>query len=288
MSDAEREAGQRGEEPSYLREMLFSSTNVNCFLGTLALSALLAIPWRWTGVVLPLVFFTAGELIAAMFVPSSAKFRHGVDRKYRLKRRAAAHQHVRDEIARRTDGTHANWSVFQRMVQRAASLREMLKFRSSNVITDREVERMEDAAYDFLSLWLASISIQERLAALKKADLDRRLEMVIREAREVGRGAGAGDPASFDRAKADLEELIARRERLISRRAAVESAILALPDAVEEIYQSAITAPIAGDVERRLQDAVDRLNIEAQLDQSLREELVEEPTKVGRRVASQT
>jgi hypothetical protein len=234
-----------------------------------------------------LVFFTAGELIASMFVPSSAKFRHSVDRKYQQKRRAAAHQHVREEIARRTDGVNPNWSVFQRMLQRAASLREMLKFRGTTVISEAEVERMEDAAYDFLSLWLASLSIQERLASLKKADLDRRLETVIREAREVGRGAGAGDPASFDRAKADLEELIARRERLISRRAAVDSAILALPDAVEEIYQSTITAPIAGDVERRLQDAVDRLNIEAQLDQSFREE-IDEPTKVGRRVASQT
>jgi hypothetical protein len=286
VSEAESEAGQR-EEPAYLKEMLFSQTNINVLLGTLALSALLAIPLGWAGVTLPLVFFTAAELIASMFVPSSASFRHGVDRKLRLQRRAAAHQHVRDEIAQRTDGANPNWSVFQRMLQRAASLREMLKYRGTAAISEQEVERMEDAAYDFLSLWLASLSIQERLASLKKADLDRRLETVEREAREVARGRGAGDPGSFDRAKADLQELIARRERLISRRAAVESAILALPDAVEEIYQSAITAPIAGDVERRLQDAVDRLNIEAQLDQSFREEIDELPTKVGRRMASQ-
>lgn len=286
MSEDERSTERREEEPSYLKEMLFSQTNINTFLGTLAGAAFLALPFGWAGVALPLVFFTAGELIAALFVPSSSSFRHAVDRKHRLRRRAAAQQHVREEITRRTDGSHPNWSVFERMLQRAASLRQMLKFRGTTVISEREVERMEDAAFDFLSLWLAALSIQERLAALKKADLDRRLEVLERESREVGSGAGSGDRGSFERAKADLQELVARRERLISRRAAVDAAILALPDAVEEIYQSTITAPIAGDVERRLQDAVDRLNIEAQLEQSYREELDELPNKPGRKVAS--
>lgn len=286
MSESERSGERRPEEPSYLKEMLLSQTNINTFLGTLATSALLAIPFGWAGVALPLVFFTAGELIAAMFIPSAASFRHAVDRKHRMRQRQAAHQHVREEIMRRTDGTHPNWSVFERMVQRAQSLREMLKFRGTGAITEREVERMEDAAYDFLSLWLASFSIHDRLASLKKADLDRRLETLGRESREVTGAGSAGDRASFERARADLQELVARRERLISRRAAVEAAILALPDAVEEIYQSAITAPIAGDVERRLQDAVDRLNIEAELDQSTREELDELPARLGSKVAS--
>lgn len=286
MSESDRSGERREGEPSYLKEMLFSQTNINAFLATLATSALLAVPFGWAGVTLPLVFFAAGEMIAALFVPSASGFRHAVDRKHRMRQRQAAQQHVREEISRRTDGTHPNWSVFERMLQRAKSLREMLKFRGTGAITEREVERMEDAAFDFLSLWLASLSIQERLASLKKADLDRRLETLERESREVAGGGGAGDRGSFERAKADLQELVARRERLISRRAAVDAAILALPDAVEEIYQSAITAPIAGDVERRLQDAVDRLNIEAELEQSTREELDELPARPGRKVAS--
>jgi hypothetical protein len=286
VSESDRSGEPREAEPAYLKEMLVSQTNINAFLGTLATGALLAVPFGWAGVALPLVFFIAGELIAALFVPSSSSFRHAVDRKHSLRRRQAAHQHVREEITRRTEGTHPNWSVFERMLQRAKSLREMLKFRGTGVISEREVERMEDAAYDFLSLWLASFSIHERLASLKKADLDRRLETLERESREVARGGGAGDRGSFERAKADLQELVARRERLISRRAAVDAAILALPDAVEEIYQSAITAPIAGDVERRLQDAVDRLNIEAELEQSTREELDELPARPGSKVAS--
>jgi hypothetical protein len=286
VSEAQRSGERREGEPSYLKEMLFSQTNINVFLATLATSALLAVPFGWAGVALPLVFFAAGEMIAALFVPSAASFRHAVDRKHRMRRRQAAQQHVREEITRRTDGSHPNWSVFERMLQRAKSLREMLKFRGTGAISEREVERMEDAAFDFLSLWLASLSIQERLASLKKADLDRRLETLERESREVAGGGGAGDRGSFERAKADLQELVARRERLISRRAAVDAAILALPDAVEEIYQSAITAPIAGDVERRLQDAVDRLNIEAELEQSTREELDELPARPGRKIAS--
>ncbi len=282
MSELAPPEGKQPEETSYLKEMLYSQTNINVFLTTLASSAFLSFPYGWAGAALPLVLFAAGELIAAMFIPSSGSFRHAVDRKYRLRRRQAAQAHIRDEISRRADASNPNWSVFERMLQRAASLREMLKFRGTT-LTERDVERMEDAAFDFLTLWLASLSIQERLASLRKADLDRRLEAVDRDA---GEDAG-GDRASFDRARADLQELITRRQRLSSRRAAVDAAILALPDAVEEIYQATITAPIAGDVERRLQDAVDRLNIEAQLEQSYREELDGLPIKVARKVASQ-
>ena len=283
MSELTPPEGEQPGEVSYLKEMLYSQPNINALLTTLAASAFMSFPYGWAGAALPMVLFAAGELIAAMFVPSSSRFRHAVDRKYRLRQRQAAQQHIRQEISRRADESNPNWSVFERMLQRAASLREMLKFRGTT-LTEREVERMEDAAFDFLTLWLASLSIQERLASLKKADLDRRLETVDHDA---DNDSGGGDRASFDRAKADLQELIARRQRLISRRAAVDSAILALPDAVEEIYQATITAPIAGDVERRLQDAVDRLNIEAQLEQSYRDELVELPAKVGRKLASQ-
>ena len=282
MSELTPPEGTRPGEVSYLKEMLYSPTNINLLLTTLAGSAFLSFPYGWAGAALPMVLFAAGEMIAAMFVPSSARFRHAVDRKYRLRRRQAAQQHIRQEISRRADESNPNWSVFEKMLQRATSLREMLKFRGTT-LTEREVDRMEDAAFDFLSLWLASLSIQERLASLKKADLDRRLESVDRDADD-----GGGDRASFDRAKADLQELIARRQRLISRRAAVDAAVLALPDAVEEIYQATITAPIAGDVERRLQDAVDRLNIEAQLDQSFREEIDEPQIKLGRKLANQT
>jgi hypothetical protein len=282
LSELHPPEGAQPGEVSYLKEMLYSQTNINWFLTTLAGSALLSFPYGWSGAAVPLVLFAAGEMIAAMFVPSSSRFRHAVDRQYRLRRRQAAQQHVKQEISRRSDESNPNWSVFEKMLQRAASLREMLKFRGTT-LTEKDVERMEDAAYDFLTLWLASLSIQERLVSLNKADLDRRLEKVGRDADD---GSEGGDRASFDRAKADLQELIARRQRLISRRAAVDAAVLALPDAVEEIYQATITAPIAGDVERRLQDAVDRLNIEAQLEQSYRE-LDEAPTKVARKLASQ-
>ena len=54
---SEAEPGHEGE-PSYLKEMLFSQTNINALLCTLAGSALLAVPFGWAGVALPLVFFT--------------------------------------------------------------------------------------------------------------------------------------------------------------------------------------------------------------------------------------
>jgi hypothetical protein len=75
------------------------------------------------------------------------------------------------------------------------------------------------------------------------------------------------------KAKADLEELVERGERLKRRKTVVDTSLLALPDAVEEIYTAAITSPTAGDVASRLQEAVDRLHVEQELDSKLDAEL---------------
>ena len=83
----------------------------------------------------------------------------------------------------------------------------MLKFRGTT-LTERDVERMEDAAFDFLTLWLASLSIEERLASLKKADLDRRLEP--REGL-AGPRPPAGGPARRERDAGDPPLLLGRR-----------------------------------------------------------------------------
>ena len=49
--------------------------------------------------------------------------------------------------------------------------------------------------------------------------------------------------------------------------------MLSLPDTVEEIYQTLITTPAAGDARGQLQEAIERLRLEEELDGSYTIEL---------------
>lgn len=280
MSDDPRQSNGETGEPSYLREMLFSSTNVNITVGTLALSSLLAIPLGLPGFALPLVAFAAGESIAALFVPSSPKFRAWVDRKHRRQRLEAVTRQLIEELRRRAGEHHDNWDVYANLVERGVSIRRVLKTRGGAAITEREAERVEDAAVDYLSLWLAHLSIQARLEALNDADLQARLADIDRRIAkdEVNR--------SLTKARDDIVDLIGRRKRLISRRAAVEAAMISLPDAIEEVAQSALTSGRSDDASRRLIEAVDRLRIEEDLEASVEDELGEALPQRVRRLAS--
>lgn len=248
------------QRPSYLKEMLLHPLNINLGMGALALGGLLALPLGLPGFVLPVLGFAAGEAIAAMFIPASARFRHAVDTKYRKTRRFHALEHLRQEIFKRTGPDHPRWRIYARLCERIASLREMARHRRS-VVTERDMEKLEDATLDYLGLWLADLSMAERQRAVDEKQIRRQLEDLDR--RLQGHSA---DKRSLAKARSDLEELLVRHERLASRKLAVEAALLALPDAVEEIYHAMVTLPASGEDGAKLQEAIERLRLEQELE----------------------
>lgn len=260
------------DKPSYLKEMLLSQTNINVGLATLAGAAVAAIPLGLTGAAIPLVLWGAGEAIASMFVPSSQTFRNLIDKRHRAKKREAFVAHLRTQIDLLTHRNHDNWGVYQRMIERAESIKDLRKHRK-DVISDRDLERLEDAALDFLSLWLTQLSISDRLDSLKASGINKQLYAIDEKLKR------SGEDLTLLKAKADLDELVKRSERLSRRKTVVDTAMLALPDAVEEIYHAAITSPTAGNVATRLQEAVDRLHIEEELDHKLDAELGDLPAR---------
>lgn len=261
------------EKPSYLAEMLLSQTNVNLGLATLAGAAVAAIPLGLAGAAIPLVLFGAGEAIASMFVPSSQTFRNFVDRKHRAKKRAAFIEHLRKQIERLAMRDHDNWGTYQRMVDRATSIKDLRKHRK-DVISERDLERLEDAAMDYLSLWLTQLSIDDRLDSLGASGIERQLRVTEQRLEKNP------TDVTLRKAKADLEALLQRTERLKRRKTVVDTALLALPDAVEEIYHAAITSPTAGNVASRLHEAVERLHVEQELDSKLDAELGDMPLRM--------
>lgn len=281
MADQPPETWHRGldeDKPSYLSEMLFSQINVNVGLASLAAAAVAAIPLGLAGAAVPLVLFGAGEAIASMFVPSSQTFRNKVDKKIRAKKREAFVHHLRNQITRLTTGP-ANWGTYDRMLERAAAIQD-LKSHRQDVISDRDLERLEDASVDFLSLWLTQLTISERLDSLGANGLNKQLYAVDEKLKRT-----PGD-LTLQKAKGELEELVKRVQRLTARKAVVDASMLALPDAVEEIYTSALSSSTAGDVAQRLQEAVDRLQIEEDLDNKLDAELGDIPMRAAARMAS--
>jgi hypothetical protein len=257
------------EPPSYLWAMLSHPLNVNLGLASAALATFLAIPFGIGIAALPLLAFGAGDAIASMFIPASATFRNNVDRKWKLRRRQLATEHLQREILRRAREKDPRWQVHARLRERIESLGEMIRHRQSG-IAERDIDRLEDAAVDYLGLWLADLSMVERQAQVNEPELERRITDLTKRME-----AGAEDARSLQKARADLEELLVRHRRLASRKSAVEAALLSLPDAVEEIYHAVVTTPATGEGGGRLQEAIDRLRLEEELESSYGAEIRE-------------
>jgi hypothetical protein len=264
-----RPMGEAPEEPSYVKEMLLHPTNINLSLGAAVLGGLVSFPLGLAGAVVVGIAYLAGEAIATMYIPSSSVFRAFVDKRQRMQRRNDVIADLTSEIRRRGRDADRNWTVLDHMRERIAFLREIAKNRDIP-LTEADIDRLEDSCVDYLGLWLSQLSMIEREASADDVSVDRRLKDIEdRLAKQPERA----ERASLEKARADLQEMLRRHQRLGTRRAAVEAALLSIPDAVEEIYHMVISAPTSGAQADRLQDAINRLHLEETLEVTVNDEL---------------
>lgn len=262
---------KRGDEPSYLMEMLAHQYTLYGFLGSVAAGSMLAIPYDLGLAALPLLGFTALTSLAALFVPSALPFRRWVDRRRHDERRAATRAQLRRELENRIGPEHPTWATHARMEQRVVSLRELAKQRSSNFF-EAELERLDDATVDFLGLWLARLSMAERLHHLREQDLPAKLAQTEQRL-ALARNENRGDRRALEKACADLTRLLDSQGRIETHETAIETAMLAMSDALEEVYQGVMSNPASNEASSRLQQAVDRMRIEDDLGSALEEDL---------------
>jgi hypothetical protein len=227
------------------------------------LGSLIAFPFGFGVAAIPVLCFAAAEAIAALFIPSSASFRNMVDKNKRAERREQVRKHLVEKITRRTPEGPL-WDLYASLLDRVESLRQMVGNRATS-LSERDVERLDDATVDFLSLWLGRLSMVERLEAVDEAALRRKLDQLERQIKDT---SDVGNRKHLQQAKADLERVLTRRQRLVAKQAAVEAAQLALADTFDEVYQGVMTNPTSSDNSRQLQEAVERLQIEEELDLS--------------------
>jgi len=262
------------QKPPYLREMLTSQGNLYALLGSVAAGVVLSIPFGFGIGAIPLIAFAAGELIASMYVPASLTFRDKVDRKHRRQLRMATRDQLLAEIEARAKrpGAYQQMSrIYARMEDRIAALHERAKS-GVNRLSPDEVERLEAASIEYLCMWLASLVMEDRAALINPDDIQERIAGLEREIREPKPGT---DLRQLQKARADYLAIIERHHRMLSRKRAMEAAMLAMPDQMEEIYQTLMTLPASEDAGARLDEAMARLRLQEDIEAELAGDLAE-------------
>ncbi len=291
------------DKPSYLRAMLTSQANLYAGLGSGALGALLSLPFGFGVGLIPLLLYAAAASIASLYVPSSPTFRAGVDTAFRKQQREIAREHLCREISSRAPGIvwhrdasdqgdptdsspHSRprepWSPaptldksatyldsYRRMVARVNSLQLIASDRETQ-LTGQDIERLEDTTLDFLSLWLASLVTDDRSKAVDQDDVRRRIADLDVQLAKV-----TDDPTArqLRHAKADYTALLSRQAAMLTKRQAIEAAMMAMPDQIEEIYQMIMAAPFSSSISSKLDESLSRLRLEDELEQELNDDL---------------
>ncbi len=261
-------------EPPYLWEMLTSQTNLYAFLGSLLGGVLLSLPFGFGIGALPLIAFAAAEAIAALYVPDLPVFRANVDRRYRGKAREAARRHLIEEIERRTERrreTRGSMAAYQRMCERVTSLYRVAED-SRTQLTARDVERLDDATLDYLSIWLGALIIADRSETIGLQDIEQRIAAVDGELKDAKPGT---DIRTLKSARAGYADMLVRHRRMLSHRHAIDAALLSMPDQMEEIYQTIVTAPTSREMGSKLDEAISRLRLEEDIELELAQDLRE-------------
>jgi hypothetical protein len=261
----------QAQQPSYLRAWLTSQANVTTLLGGGLAAAVASFPAGLAGAVGALVILGAVQVLTALVIPDLPKFRSKVDRQARRAGIDARRAQLQRELfvlhggLERTSGME-NWQKYKAVVERATVLYRIANEATSQLSYD-DAERVDKASVDYLALWLAEVTIKDRLRSGEEATIDRRL-------REAERALEAVD-ASDDRyrllkmAHDDYAAIKQRHDKLAARRMSIEAALVSLPDQVEEIYQIVVASPYSSSLGSKLGESLSRLQLEEDIELEL-------------------
>jgi hypothetical protein len=262
---------QPSKSVSYLRAWLTSQSNVMTLLGGGLAAAVASIPAGGAGALGALVVLGAVQTLLALVIPDLPSFRSKVERQTRrasIDQRRAQLQH---EIFSLHGGMErvmgmAMWQKYQAIVERSSVLYRIAGEAQSQLSYD-DAERVDKASVDYLAMWLAQVTIQERLRSGEEATLDRRLREAERSLGEVEEN----DPRyrHLKMARDDYLAIKQRHDKLVARRMSIEAALVSLPDQVEEIYQMVVASPYSSVLGSKLGESLSRLQLEEDIELDL-------------------
>jgi hypothetical protein len=256
---------------SYLRAWLTSQTNLTAVLGGGLAAAVASIPAGAAGALGALVVLGAAQVLAALVVPDLPSFRSRIDRQSRRSAVDQRRSQLQQELFQVYGGMQRvmgmpMWQKYRVIVERSEVLYRIAGEASSQLSYD-DAERVDKASVDYLALWLAQVTIQERLRSGEEATLDRRLREAERSLAEVQED----DPRYrlLKMARDDYAAIKLRHDRLVARRMSIDAALVSLPDQVEEIYQMVVASPYSSVLGSKLGESLSRLQLEEDIEMEL-------------------
>lgn len=293
---------------SYLSDFIQSPRNVGGVLAGLAASILVSFPYGLEGAVLPLLATLACEFVACMFVPDMASFRAWSNAKRAREQRAEAEERAFSEIKRRFDilyraqqnnagneskSNDRRQDLAQRFTRLRANYASIVEQVDSllrqaterpGVLGRDDVERISNVPLEFLGLHLSMLVMEERASSTNLVDINRKLGVIQQQISQPDAGS---DLRALTRARDEYEGLISRHQRMVSKRTAIEAALVALPDQLAEIYQVVMSEATDSD-NSRLTDAIANLRLRQDIELELNDEISGAITDSATRKTSQT
>lgn len=262
---------QASKPVSYLRAWLTSQTNVMTVLGGGLAMAVASIPAGGVGAIGALVVLGAVQALAALVIPDLPSFRSKVDRSARRAGIDQSRAQLQQELFQLHGGMErvngmAMWQKYQAVAERATVLYRIAGEAQSQLSYD-DAERVDKASVDYLALWLAEVTIKDRLRSGEEATVDRRL----REAENSLAEVEESDPRyrHLKMARDDYFAIKLRHDGLVARRMSIEAALVSLPDQVEEIYQIVVASPYSSVLGSKLGESLSRLQLEEDIELEL-------------------
>ena len=253
--------------PSYLSAFLQSPGNVTGVLAGVAASVLMSFPFGMLGAAFPLLVTLGVETVACLFVPDMPSFRRWADQQRRTLSRKEAVDRAFAEISRRCANTNQYQKYLEKFLavdQRVRSVLDVAE-RKTGVLRIEDLDRISDVPAEYLGLHLSLLVMDERSKSVDMRDIERKLRQIQSQIESPDVGT---DVDELQSARTEYEGLIARHQRMLSKRSSIEAALLTLPDQLAEIYQMVIGNGPQTD-SGKLSDAIANLRLRQDIESEL-------------------
>jgi len=244
------------KSPSYWRAFLRHPYNQVVVFGMTAAAVIASFPFGWDGMALVLLGLAAVEIVGLAVVPELPPFRAAVDKQEARAAREAWRARLLEEI--KVHGGSSHLRSYERMCTRVQSLYGTATD-SSTSLTQHDVEQFDGLTVDYLGMCLSDALMKGQEGSEVTASIAKKLKAVELQ---LERGVHDADEAlRLKRAKQEFEEVLARQDRLASRRSALDASLVSMPVRMEEVYQMVMTAPRAGNLGALLEESVAKLRV---------------------------
>jgi hypothetical protein len=255
----------------YFADFFQSPGNMTLLLGGTALAVILSFPFGLLGAAFPLLATAALEVLACLFVPDMPSFRAWANQRRAREQSAMTSERMLTEIQTRCRDMpmlreiHQAFSLLQ---QQVAALVSHSSARPA-LLQDSDLQRLQSVPAQYLNLRLSLLVIDERAASVDLRKIQRKLDELKAQISNPDPGA---DVRQLSRARDEYQSLLVRHQRMMSRRTAIEAAMLTLPDQLAEIYQL-IMSDVAQSEGARLTDAINSLQLRQEIEEEIADEL---------------